>query len=252
MKGLARRIQGQVFARADALIAVSGAIKAYLVETGVPTQRIHVIHNGADCQRFSPDIDGTEIREHFGLGNRVVVGFVGGFLPWHGVETLLDAVVNQKSRTGGMYFLLVGPASQGVNADSSLFRKMESANNGGSVVFSGPVPHRNVPQYMAAMDIAVMPNSNRYGSPIKIFEYMACGKPVVSSRFEGLEFIEDEGVGQLAEPENVSDLTRVLEGLLNNKELRIQMGQKGVQLTQEKFDWELNVRKVETILMELA
>jgi glycosyltransferase involved in cell wall biosynthesis len=228
---------------------VSGAIKAYLVETGVPTQRIHVIHNGADCHRFSPDIDGTEIRERFGLGNRVVVGFVGGFLPWHGVETLLDVVANHRSRTERMCFLLVGPASQGVNADSSLFRKMESANNGGSVIFSGPVPHRNVPKYMAAMDIAVMPNSNRYGSPIKIFEYMAMGKSVVAPSLPPIEEIITHGKdGWLVDPTSSEDLWNAIEYLYKHPQIRHQMGIRARETVLRMFTWSQHAERLGLVL----
>jgi len=89
-------------------------------------------------------------------------------------------------------------------------------------------------------------------SPLKVFEYMACGKPVVSTRVEGLEFIEEQGAGRLAQPGDVKGLAEALGELIQNTEKRREMGLKGLQIAREKFDWRLKVAEVEAILKELV
>jgi len=81
---------------------------------------------------------------------------------------------------------------------------------------------------------------------------MACGKPVVASRVEGLEFIESEGSGRLIEPGDVKDLGEALHDLSSNSQKRINMGLKGLQIAREKFTWDSRVIDIEKILKELA
>jgi glycosyltransferase involved in cell wall biosynthesis len=81
---------------------------------------------------------------------------------------------------------------------------------------------------------------------------MACGKPVVASRVEGLEFIEEEGTGQLIEPEDVIGLEKALYDLIKERQERIDMGQRGLQIARERFSWESRVTEIERVLKGLA
>jgi glycosyltransferase involved in cell wall biosynthesis len=77
---------------------------------------------------------------------------------------------------------------------------------------------------------------------------MACGKPVISSRIESLEWIEEEGAGYLAEPGDVISLAKVLQDLVGNPHKRIEMGQRGLEIAQEKFSWDSKVLEISKIL----
>jgi glycosyltransferase involved in cell wall biosynthesis len=81
---------------------------------------------------------------------------------------------------------------------------------------------------------------------------MACGKPIIASRVEGLDFIEKEGVGRLVEPEDTNSLKLAILDLLEEPQKGALMGQKGVQMARERFDWEAKVREIEHILHRLA
>lgn len=80
---------------------------------------------------------------------------------------------------------------------------------------------------------------------------MACGKPIVTTRVEGLEFIEEQGIGCLVEPEDVESLRKGVYVLLQQPHQRIKMGQKGFQIARENFSWEPRVLEVEKVLKEL-
>jgi glycosyltransferase involved in cell wall biosynthesis len=89
-------------------------------------------------------------------------------------------------------------------------------------------------------------------SPIKLYEYMACGKPVVASRVEGLEFIEEEGTGRLTEPEDILRLEKTLYNLIKEPQERLKLGGKGFQIARERFSWESRVTQIEEVLKKMA
>ena len=81
---------------------------------------------------------------------------------------------------------------------------------------------------------------------------MACGKPVVASRIEGLEFIEAEGVGLLTAPEDIMELEEALNELIKDPRKRADMGQKGVEIVRGRFSWESRVTEIEELVRELV
>ena len=112
--------------------------------------------------------------------------------------------------------------------------------------------HKDIPFIINLADICVAPLRVVTGSPIKVFEYMACGKPVVASRIEGLEFIEAEGAGRLTAPEDIIGLEEALNELIDEPRKRADMGQKGMQIARERFSWESRVIEIEDLLENLA
>ncbi len=249
LKGLAHRIQRQVFQRADGLVAVSTPIKTHLLSLGVPQEKIRLIHNGADCERFSPAVDGRSIREKYGLQNKIVVGFVGGFLPWQGVETLLDVALDWRESAANIRFLLVGPAHHWSSLGLSLERKMMVAQESGRVIFAGAIPHQDVPSYLAAMDIVTVPDFNEYGNPIKIFEYMAMGKPLIAPRVPSIaEIVTHRQDGWLMEHSSPENLKGAILELAQSPELREQIGTKARKAALQKFTWHRGAQQLEALL----
>jgi len=119
------------------------------------------------------------------------------------------------------------------------------------------VGYEDIPFLINIADIGVAPfilkrNSKTGVSPLKVFEYMACGKPVVASRIEGLGFVEAEGAGRLTEPGDVENLEEALFDLFTDSQKRINMGRKGLQLACEKLTWDSRAIKIEKILEGLA
>jgi len=253
LRRLAHRIQDQVFARADALIAVSTPIREYLIGLGIPPPKIFTIHNGADCVRFSPEVDGSEIRERFGLADQTVVGFVGGFLPWQGVEALVDAALEAGEKVGRVRFLLVGPSDHWSVLDPSLERKMVRASTDGSVIFTGPLPHHEIPRHLAAMDIVTVPDFNDYGCPIKIFEYMAMGKPLIAPQVPSIAEIVTHGQdGWLMEKSSTKNLMDAIEYLSENPGIRRQLGLGARQTALQKFTWSRIAEQLESVLESVS
>ena len=117
--------------------------------------------------------------------------FVGNIARWQGVEVLVDVafrILNEEQR---VKFVIVG---EGVLKEG-LVKKVSGSGYERSIIFTGMIDYKIVPQLINLADICVAPFISRRNektgvSPLKIFEYMACGKPVIASRIEGLEFIE--------------------------------------------------------------
>jgi glycosyltransferase involved in cell wall biosynthesis len=133
-----------------------------------------------------------------------------------------------------------------------LIREVLNSGYEGDIVFTGMLDHEDIPFIINLADICVAPLRVMTGSPIKVFEYMACGKPVVTSRIEGLEFIEAEGAGRLTAPEDIMGLERALNELIEEPRKRADMGQKGMQIVRERFSWESRVVEVEDLLKKMA
>ncbi len=113
-------------------------------------------------------------------------------------------------------------------------------------IFTGTVPYEEVPKYINASDVCVVPKrplKSGY-SPLKLYEYMACGEPIVASRISGFEILEQQNAGILVEPENPEELAKAIIKLLKDEKLREEMGKNGREYVVKHHSWESVARKV--------
>ena len=174
---VAEWIESFVCRKATRTIAVSTPLKRILQGNGVLGEQIEVIPNGVDPERFHPEVDGTRVRERLGLLDRTVVGFVGWMRQWHGLEQLLETYIRHAMRDMGIAILLVGdgpamPELKGLAAREGL------VNDG--VFFAGSVDSEEIPEHIAAFDLALQPDVTGYACPIKTVEYIAMGRGVIA------------------------------------------------------------------------
>jgi glycosyltransferase involved in cell wall biosynthesis len=221
---LARWVERLCWRTANLVIAVSGALRDRLVNARVTSERIHVLPNAVDTDLFRADVDGRAVRDRFQLANRFVVGFVGSFKAWHGIDLLLEAFQDLHRSDPLTHLLLVGdgPLREALEAQ---VRNMGLED---SVTFAGGVPHREIPQYLATVDAAIAPYpalEDFYYSPLKLFEYMAAGRAVVSSRIgQVAEIITDGVTGLLFEPGDRVGLVECIQRLRKKPELQAELG----------------------------
>jgi glycosyltransferase involved in cell wall biosynthesis len=228
---------------ADMVVAVTEGLKRYLVsDLGLKPSKIVVIPNGVDTRVFYPMGDGESLRDlrsSFGIEkNEPIVLFAGNLAPWQGIDVLLDSVPIVLREISGARFLIVGDGE----LRSHLETRTRTMNLEKHVLFTGTVLHNQIPRYINMAEICVSPfvkrRNSRIGlSPMKIHEYMACGKPVVSSRVAGLDFIEREETGILVEPENPEALGQGIIELLLDPQKRTSMGRSGAEVARQEFDW---------------
>ncbi len=239
---LARAAERSVFRGAAVIAAVSSRLRDQIVAEGVPSERVLVTTNAADASRFRPNPEGERAtRTRLGLLNAKVIGFSGGFFPWHGVDLILEALPRIVSRVPDVAVLLLGDGPQ----RTVLEARARDAGLGDRVRFLGWVPHDALPEHIAAFDVAVMPDSNEYGSPMKIFEYMAMGKPVVAPRLGPLEDgIVEGATGRLFPRRDVAAFADALIDILANDLRRRDMGANAVRHVLEHHTWDRNAARV--------
>jgi glycosyltransferase involved in cell wall biosynthesis len=237
----------------EKVISVAPKIKLYLTQNfNCPSRKIKVIANGVNTKQFCPIHDSrllVEWKKRLGIkSNDTVITYVGNLAPWQGIDDLIEISFRLLSKNKNLKFLIVG---EGV-LKPHLLKKVLNSGYDGNIVFTGMLNHDDIPFLINLADICVAPLRVGTGSPIKVFEYMACGKPVVASRIEGLEFIEAEGAGRLTAPEDIMGLEGALNELIEEPQKRADMGQKGMQIARERFSWESRVAEIEELLRKLA
>jgi glycosyltransferase involved in cell wall biosynthesis len=252
---LIRKLENLATKYSDRIIAVTPQIASYLVRNfDCQLSKVKVVSNGVNTERFYPIAEKdllAEWRRKLGIGQReMVIAFVGNLAPWQGIECLIEAAPLLLKEDRAIRFLIVG---DGI-LKTALKAKANRLGLSDHFLFTGMVNHQLVPIYINIADICVLQKQRLKSgySPIKLYEYMACGKPLVATRVEGLEFIEEDGIGRLVEPEDVVGLERALRDLIMAPQERIRMGQKGLQVVRERFSWELSITKIENILKEMA
>jgi glycosyltransferase involved in cell wall biosynthesis len=235
-----------VFRGADGIAVVTQALANHLTgDFGVSPDKIIVTPNAVDPDLFSPEVSGAEIRRALGLEGKTVIGFVGSFLPWHGLDMLLAQYPTLRSRHPQAALLLVGDGPMRPEIE----RRGRADGWEASVRLPGAVPHDALPAYLAAMDIAVLPHSNEWGSPMKIFEYMAMAKPVVAPGVGPVvEVLADGEQGLLFPPLQAPEMTDRLERLLGDASLRREMGRRGRATVLARHTWRRNAAAI----LELA
>jgi glycosyltransferase involved in cell wall biosynthesis len=254
---LALRLEWLSLSRADLVVVVSRALADELVVRGIPAERILVNPNGVDPERYRPDIDNSTVREELGLANRQVIGFIGTFGPWHGAEVLAQAAGrmfdDRPELRERVCFLFIGdgqklPEVRRIVAD----HRME-----GSCRFTGLVPQADGPAYMAACDMLISPHvpnpdgSRFFGSPTKLFEYMAMGKPIVASALEQIdELLQDGHDAVLVPPGDVAALARAMGDLLDDPDRRARLGAAARQTAEQRFTWRRHTERILTALDE--
>jgi len=253
MKELARSAERRILRTTGAAIVVSRQLAEFVIGRGVPESSVHVVPNAVDPRRFAPGTTAAgppnEVRER--LSGHCVVGFVGSLKPWHGVETLLEAFLALAARRPDVHLLVLGDGP----AKNELERVVRERGAERRVTFAGAVAHGQVPGWLSLVDIAsapYTPHENFYFSPIKLFEYMAMGIPVVAGRIGQVEeLLADGASGLLHEPGDAGALAAALERLVSDRALRESMGREGRRAVSE-HTWSGNAARIVAIATALG
>jgi glycosyltransferase involved in cell wall biosynthesis len=250
---LAAQAERWMLSRADAVFAVSGPLRDYVVSLGVEPQRIHVLPNGVDQALFKPGPADPRIRARWGLTDGPVLGFVGGLRPWHGVEVLAPLLDRMCERHRHAQMVIVGNGP----LRGMLEQDLRERNLTRRVLFTGALPHEEIAGLIRQFDIALAPYSKPdhvfYFSPLKIFEYMACGVPVVAAGLgQNTELVKNYETGLLYPPGDIDELTSACEKLLADLNLRKRLGHAAAQEIHGHYTWGHNVASVVALARTLV
>ena len=223
-------------ALSNRIVVLSEWSKKRLSEIGgIMTSKIVVTPSGTDTNLFRP-LDKIQCCKEIGLDpSFFYIGFAGSFFAYQGVDVLIKAAPLILDKFPNVKFLLVG------NGPMMTDWKKEVSLKGlqDSFIFTDRVPYREVNKFIGAMDICVAPHhkETNQASPVKLFDYMACGRPIVASDIDVVhEIAKDNRCVLLVEPENPISLANGVIRLLQNKEERISRGNLGRTLALSKYD----------------
>ncbi|MEN3052315.1 MAG: glycosyltransferase family 4 protein [Candidatus Methanosuratincola petrocarbonis] len=208
----------------------------------IPHTKVEIIPNGVDIKAFQYN---PNAKNDLNL-NGFIIGYVGVLREWVDLEPVFASLskLNKEIR-----MVIVGKEGD-FQHNLDLAKKYNVSER---VLFTGVVPYSQVPKYISAMDVCLIPfKTNAISScalPLKLFEYMSCSKPVLSSNIPGVKNVAGDDV---LYANNALDYCEKIRILYEDYELRKKLGDKGRLLVETQFDWEKLVKKLEKILIQIS
>lgn len=189
---LARWTEKRAWQSAAFVLPVTRVLADYVAIAGVPTERIVVIPNGINLAHFAAAPSTVVAKNMLGLADKLVLGFTGFVRDWHGVDRVICWMATADAPDNA-YLMIVGDGP--VRPDlEQLATKLKLQDR---VRFTGVVDRNRVPEHVATFDIALQPAAVAYASPLKLFEYLALGKPVIAPRQPNIEEVLSDGENAL-------------------------------------------------------
>jgi len=237
---------------ASKIVVVNPVIKMELEKKyKLSPDKISIIPNGANIELFKP-IDKHIAKKKLGMDiDKKYVCFVGNLAPWQGVEYLIKSAPLVIKSINEVRFLIVGDGKSREVLENCV-REMDLSDY---FIFTGSVEYDSVPYYINASDVCIsIKKPVLPGSPIKVFEYMACGRPVVATKKSeyGFEILEESGAGILVDQDNIEEVSGAIIFLLNNPGESMKKGSAGRKLVVENFSWRNTALKVEQICSSVS
>jgi glycosyltransferase involved in cell wall biosynthesis len=248
LTALARRFERYVFSRADAIFTVSSFLCDEVQRRGARPATVHLMPNAIDPGRFQRNGAAGKLRRDRRLDGCVVVGFVGWFDHWDRLDLLIDAIAELGDDYPDLRLMLVGDGP----VTPILRERIEAHGIASRVILTGAVKREDVPAYIDAMDICVMPDSNPYGSPMVLFEFMALGKAVVAPDLAPVRDVLDDGrTGLIVPRANVNRIKEALRRLLADNGLRERLGEQSREYVFTHRTWSANALRVAQLTTKL-
>ena len=214
-KKFAMAIERWTFCNATGIVFISSHFEKVAREAYGNALAPHIITpNAADINLFSPNEKyRQEKRAKYSIEDKVVCGFVGSFLPWHGIKDFVETIVHQMKSADKLVLMLVGDGAQFEETKAIV----EHHQLQDKIIFTGRLSHHEVSKIMCAMDFSVLPNSNTYGSPMKLFESMAMGVPMVCPDYSPiLDVVENGKTGWVFQANQMDQLVELTLKLAND------------------------------------
>ncbi len=223
--------------RCDRVVVLTEGLRDLVIRRyQVAPERVAVLPSGTDTGLFIPQ-DSTACRRRIGLGlDRDYIGFVGSFYRYQGLQCLLEAMAIIRRTIPSVHLLLVGDGE----AAPELKQQADRLALNPCITWAGRIAYQEVPTWIGAMTLCVAPFRGDRGetSPVKIFDYLGCGKPVIASAIPSVSatFAQEAGV-VLVPPDDPEALAQALLALLNDSGRQAHMAASGRHFVEQRFSW---------------
>jgi len=222
---------------ADAIITVTDGIRDYLSDCGINQSKIYVVGNGTNINHYFP-VQFTELLKKKLLGiNGYVLGFMGNISKWQGLKDLLITFAELRRERNDIYLLIIG---SGLYFDELMVR-VHALGIQDYTFIKSDIPYEDSNQWINIMDIALAPKSKNLDSvgysPLKIRDYAACGRPVVSTNVRGIKELEQFGWLKTYDPDQKDSLANLVRGLLGSRKMLNEMSSKAREYAVKEFSW---------------
>lgn len=242
---LASWVERVTWQSADHVLPVTNVLADFVRATGVSGERITIIQNGVGKEFLAAGAQGRAIRQRYHLDDALVLGFTGFVREWHGLERVIELVADSDPALK-LHFLIVGdgpavPELQRLAAARGVERR---------VIFVGLVPRHEIVAYVSAFDVALQPQVVAYASPLKLFEYMALGRPIVAPSTPNIREVLSDDEAMLFDPADPMGFRRATELLCLDPDRRIRLGKAArAAIDRQGLTWASNAKRI-VILFE--
>ncbi len=246
---LTRAMETFAFKQVDAVTTICEGLRADIVARGIPEEKVTVIPNAVDIEKFSVGgVTDEVLKAQLGLSNMRILGFVGSFYAYEGLDLLLAALPHMLARVQDVRVLLVGGGPQ----EDNLRQQARLLGIADKVVFAGRVPHEQVNRYYDLVDVLVYPRHSmrltELVTPLKPLEAMAQGRLFVASDVGGhKELIRDGETGILFKAEDPQSLADKVLSLLNATERWTALRLAGRQYVENERNWRTSVARYQGV-----
>ncbi|WP_246128997.1 glycosyltransferase family 4 protein [Colwellia demingiae] len=241
-KKLAAKIESWIFKNATGLVFISTRFQEVAEQAYGDIANSVVSPNGADLDKFIIDeTSGLALRSKLGIEDKIVLGYVGAFVHWHGIDWFVDLACQKLKETPELVLLLVG---DGVAFEGIKSRVIEAGVES-QVILPGKVPHNEVSSFLSAMDLGILPDSNDYGSPMKLFEFMAMGKGMIAPDFSPIaEVVQDNETSWLFPASNKQACIDKVFKIVNDKKAHKKVGLNARVYIENERQWKHNAEQL--------
>lgn len=245
---MGKAIESRVLRQADRVLVINEKLRDYVLRLGAPAERTQVLRAGIDFRQFSPNNSAEVVRKQYGINKEdLVLFFMGWLYHFSGLKEVASQLAETKDTN--LKLLVVGDG----DAYEDLKRIRDKYHLQDSLILTGKKPYQELPAFIATSDVCLLPvypteKIMQDIVPIKMYEYMAMKKPVISTRLPGVmkEFGEDNGVVYVNRPEDV--IAKAIEMVQNGSVETL--GSKARSFV-ERYSWETVTDEFEKILEEV-
>lgn len=235
--GLCGRFERFLFARCVGIHTVSSQLKRMILRQGVPDSRVHVVPNAFDVAKVKIRGKNPDLMHQYQLSGKLVLGFAGWFDRWDRLDFFVEVFRILRKSHDDLKLVLIG---DGPVLDE--IRKLVARHGlEKHIVFTGPVARDRIYEFLALIDVAVLPHSNDFGSPVVMFEFMGLKIPLVAPRLPPIQDVHVHGeTAMLFDPLKIESCRLAIESLVVSPEIRAQLAQRAYAKLQNDHTWQRN------------